>query len=340
MAKANKKQRHEARRKAKKLEARRREAISPVKRLADLSGEVECWMSDGFEQVGQMQIFAYKSAGGMTGVAAFLVDQGVVGLKDAWHNIGIDRAMLDSMMDGVKTGGVKMVRCKLDEARRWVAGAARWAHDNGMRLPKDWLKTATLIGGVGDWKAADVSNFVMEFAGHPEDLRQRLIGQSFESYLAREDVEFTFSDLAPYKNQRTGGHMADEEFDDDAELDDVEIMRESMVKCIDLLAEETSFWLRDQNQTASPELTRAWLAILVAKLSGKQIGDETRGPEVLQMLLEDVHESLREETARAVVQVMRHIQADPDVALRAASRIPSKESDEIDQFLEGSIAEQ
>src|SRR5438445_221646 len=66
MSKADKKQRHKAKREAKRLANRRRESISPVKRLAEGRGELECWMSRGFEEeMGQEQIFVYKQARGL-----------------------------------------------------------------------------------------------------------------------------------------------------------------------------------------------------------------------------------------------------------------------------------
>ena len=217
--KVNKKQRHEAKRKAKRLAVRRQDSISPVKRLSDAKGEIDCWSSGDFEIMGQIQIFAYKQAAGLFGVACFLVDEGVVGLKDSWVRLGVDRKEFQRMLDAGQGSGIRMRRVAIEEALRWIAGGARWAHDNGMRLPKDWLRHASMLGAIGDWKNADVSEFAMEFAGHPEDLRQRLIGESIGSFLARDDIRFVLNSAAPYKDQRTGEYASD--LDDDA-LDDEE----------------------------------------------------------------------------------------------------------------------
>src|SRR5690349_6827750 len=95
MAKPDKSHRHNAKRKAKRQAIRRQQSVSPVKRLASAPGELECWASENFEQTGQMQLFAWKRAAGLSGVACFLLDRGVVGLKDAWVSMGVDHAYFD-----------------------------------------------------------------------------------------------------------------------------------------------------------------------------------------------------------------------------------------------------
>jgi hypothetical protein len=114
--KADKKQRHKARREAKRREMRRTNSISPLKRLADAPGVVECWISTGFELAGQIQIFAYKQAAGLAGISCFLVDRGVVGLKDAWSKMNVDRGEFEGMLDTA-------FRCG---AARWTKHGASW----------------------------------------------------------------------------------------------------------------------------------------------------------------------------------------------------------------------
>src|SRR5580692_6916144 len=55
MSRPDKKQRHKAKREAKRLAARRRDSISPVKRLAESKGDMEIWMSEDFEEMGQAE---------------------------------------------------------------------------------------------------------------------------------------------------------------------------------------------------------------------------------------------------------------------------------------------
>lgn len=80
MASPKKEQRQTARRKADRQSSRRRESISPVKRLAAAPGEVEFWATRDFETFGQVSIVAHKRAAGLTGIACFLIDRGVAGL--------------------------------------------------------------------------------------------------------------------------------------------------------------------------------------------------------------------------------------------------------------------
>ena len=46
-----------------------------------------------------MQIFVFKQAGRLAGVACFLIDQGVVGLKDAWTRMNVDRIGILDMLE-------------------------------------------------------------------------------------------------------------------------------------------------------------------------------------------------------------------------------------------------
>lgn len=94
-----------------------------------------------------MQLFAYKQAAGQSGIACFLVDRGVAGLKDAWTRVGIDREEFKDMLRACEACELPMHRTDVAEVRRWVAGGARWAYDNGMRLPREWIKATILIGG-------------------------------------------------------------------------------------------------------------------------------------------------------------------------------------------------
>src|SRR5580692_1577506 len=121
MSQGNKKQRHEAKRKAKRLEMRRREAGAPAKRLAEAKGDVEYWMSDGLESTGQAQLFVFKQAAGLSGLACFLVDRGVVGLKDCYVRMGINRSEFNGVLEKCAATGIKMRRAGIEEMRRVVA---------------------------------------------------------------------------------------------------------------------------------------------------------------------------------------------------------------------------
>lgn len=324
MSKADKKQRREAKRKQKRQEARRRESVSPVKRLAESNGEVECWMSDDFESMGQLQLLVYKRGAGLSGAASFLVDRGVVGLKDAWTRMDIERGELDNILDGSAARGIRMRRAGVEEVRRWVAGGIRWAHENGMRLPKDWAKPASLIGGVGDWASADVSAFAKEFAGHPEDLRQRLVGEPLETYLKRTDIDFQFDESAPFEDRRAGRHSRSNltgEFDEDEEgipSEEFDALAARLAPTAKALATETATWLAARNETPSAELPEAWTSMLIASILSKASMPEADDKEVADfgydLLVElggRIDESRFAEYDRAVGQTLDHIRTDP-----------------------------
>jgi hypothetical protein len=363
MAKRDKKQRQKAKRQAKRHEARKRESISPLKRLADAPGELECWISkDDFEGNGQIQVFVYKNAAGLSGLTCFLVDRGVVGLKDAWAKMNIDRSRFKQMLEDCAHRHIPMYRVAPEQARRVVAGGLRWAYDNGMRLPKDWQKTTMLMGGVGDWKTADVSSFVKEFIGHPEDLRQRLISEPLDTYLKRTDISFIFSDSAPYMDHETGEYISNDDSDwedaDDADdfdhfdADDMEItsddvpdeeideLLEKFTPSATMLAADTAAWLRARNQSTSPELLEAWRSIMLASMMAtlaKPGVSEDENADLTVRFLNDL--SARIETAqmadyqKAVDLAMEHLETDPSMMTNAVLKCgmagePDEESDE------------
>lgn len=341
MSKKDKKQRHRDKREAKRKELRRKASVSPIKRLADARGELQCWISDDFESFGQLQIFVYKRGGGLGGIACFLIDRGVVGLKDAWTRLDVIPEEFEKMLEKGEQNGIPLHQCGVEEARKWVAAGARWAHDNGMRLPKDWAKAAMLIDGVGDWHNADVSNFVKEFAGHPEDLRQRLIGEPLETYLQRKDIDFVFSDLAPYKDQQTRSYSdwgpldeLDEEEDDELDDEDplaLELADRMFGSLLNLIAEpattlaaDTQTYLQANGQTPSPELFRAWQNLMAAFTLGTastpvRSRDEARQLtfQTLAGLSSQVEEANRDEYSRAVEQALGHLETDPQMMERA-----------------------
>jgi hypothetical protein len=305
-----------------------------MKQLAEARGEVECWRSDDFEANGQMQLFVYKQAGRLTGIASFLVDQGVVGLKDAWTRLHLGRGEFEEMLDKCKQEGIRMMRCEMEEVRRWVAGGMRWAHENGMRLPKELTRTAMLIGGVGDWESADVTGFVKEFAGHPEDLRQRLIGEPLESYLQRKDVAFVFSENAPYMDQETGeyaharGEEGDqEEMGENLSVEELKEMAEQLLPAVRALVEGTKKWLEERGEEASGELVEAWnVMMLSAMMSSAMMPEGSQeevgqlGEELLENLSAQIEASRVEEYDRALDQVLEHLNTDTEMMQKALAK--------------------
>jgi hypothetical protein len=283
-------------------------------------------------------------------VACFLVDRGVVGLKDAWARL-IDREEFDNMLDASRRRGIPMRRVAVEDIRRWVAAGMRWAQENGMRLPKDWARPATLINGVGEWTSADVSAFKRGFIGHPEDLRQRLIGEPFETYVRRTDVAFVFSDDAPFMDQETGEYInaddaltLDEADDDDLEalaadlpLEELDRLRSKFMPAAMALAQATAAWLAARGEDPSPELIATWQSMLVATLLGKTAMPDSNEDVVAdftyQMLDDMVRQSEpRAEFHRAAGQMLEHLQNDPLMMQKAVLQIGfADEPDETDE---------
>lgn len=332
MSRHDKKQRREQKRKVRRVELRRKQSGSPIKRLVEAPGDVECWMSKDFEEMGQRQIFAFKRAGGLSGIFCFLIDRGVVGLTDAWARIGFTREDLLHCIDRAQGGGIQMRSVRPEEGRKWVVSAARWAHDNGMRLPKEWMKMAAVLGDVSDWESADVSAFLKEFAGHPEDLRQRLIGESLENYLKRGDTKIFFNTEAPYMDQQTGEYLQTDPIEAFGE-DDVDAMNEELERRMPVdelnelaellepaaqdLAQQTAEWLKAHQDLPSGELFEAWKSMMLSRLMLKHLD-----PEASYAALEDSSEKLAEMMAgrlgsasvdehnRALQQARRYLQSD------------------------------
>jgi len=344
MSRPDKRQRHKAKREAKRREMRRREGISPVARLADAPGEIDCWMSGDFAAMGQAQIYVYKRAAGLSGIACFLIDRGVVGLKDAWARTGVERDELAEMIQGSNDRGIAMSRVTLDAARQMIAGGVRWAYEHGMRLPKDWAKAAAILGGVGDWAKADVSVFAKEFAGHPEDLRQRLLSEPFDSFVRRKDIHILFSNDAPHHGVATRDFDLPDDLDQDAEDEDgveedeslaADITAEELQPLLDQftaqakpLAEQTANWVAARGQAPSPELLDAWRSLILTVTMSKTAMPEASAKEYADVTLKLLNDfASRIDPSRiaayrlAADQVTEHFRADPQLVHRTLTNI-------------------
>jgi hypothetical protein len=130
-------------------------------------------------------------------MANFLVDFGMAGLKDAFGRLDItEPEFLDQVLEPFQDR-FPMASVQPAEAGKYIAGAIRFAHDNGFRLPHRYDRWLAILGDIGDWRNADVSDFEMQFAGSLDDLRHRLVGQSVDEFIQRKDVSILLSDSAP-----------------------------------------------------------------------------------------------------------------------------------------------
>jgi hypothetical protein len=196
MSRLKKKERRRLKRKEKRKQAIRLRNQSPYGQLRSAGSVEACLINDNWRQSGQAVIHVLARAPGRPpATAGFFVDLWCAGLKDAWGRLNVTyadfRKVVDEMSDGA---GLDFVSCELNLARSLIAGSIRFAHDNGFRLPARYERWVALLGGVGDWSTADLSNFGLDgklrWVGPMADLRRRLVGTRAEDFLAREDVEY------------------------------------------------------------------------------------------------------------------------------------------------------
>lgn len=264
-----KKQKHRLKRQQRQKQLRKARNQSPLQAIKPGVGELQFFISDNWKEFRQASIFALRQVQGTQMMAAFLVDQGIAGLKDAWVRFNVTAEEFDRIREECRQVS-PLVSCTLDAARGLIAGAIRYAHDNGMRLPRDMDRALRVIDGVGDWRQADTKDFVPEFAGSMADLRARCVGQTVESVLARKDLTIIIDDGAPSLIDE------DEEADDRANnvLDALLPEFESM--SVDV-AERVGAWCRERGEAGHPSMrsviTLHYMSIVEAQLTGADFDD-------------------------------------------------------------------
>ncbi|HEV7299429.1 MAG TPA: hypothetical protein VGN72_08715 [Tepidisphaeraceae bacterium] len=248
---AGKKERDRIKRRTKQQQLRKARQRSPLDGLRPGEGTLRMYMQKDWKPYRQASIFAVREVKGRRITVGFLVDQGVAGLKDAWMMTDVTTAEFNDILR--QAGEITPIGpCDPDAARALIAGAIRFATQYGFRLPANLDKALKVIDGVGDWRQADVSEFVPEFAGSMRDLRARCIGESPESFLSRDDVTFIIDNAAP--------SLIDEEaeYADDAdELDAVKEMVKAMRAMNDAMVASVERWCDETGQTPHPQLADA-----------------------------------------------------------------------------------
>ncbi|HMO26770.1 MAG TPA: hypothetical protein PKB10_10915, partial [Tepidisphaeraceae bacterium] len=195
MSRADKKQRHRARREQKKREHRKLMSQSPLRQVASVPGEFELYAIGDFDGDGQVSITGFKQAGPLGVMVAFLIDAGVLGLKDAWSRTGVTRGdLLDWRKRAEAQIGTPSRRIRPTEALALIVGAVKWARQFDLRPPADWMKVASALGAVPSVDNADVSPFRPEFAGRLSELRKRLTRGTPEAFFSRTDITFILRD--------------------------------------------------------------------------------------------------------------------------------------------------
>jgi hypothetical protein len=274
---AKKKERQRLKRQKKKLAMRRAQSVSPYKRIA-AAGEVEaCYINSDWQENGlaTVELIRRNPQGGHA-LAVFLIDMWCAGLKDAWGHLDLMQEELDGHLDRAKQR-VELIRIDVDLARQLVAGAIRFARQNGFRLPAHFDRWTNLLGGKIEADTADLSRFGKDgklmWIGPLDDLRDRLIACTPEEFLQRPDVQFT-TEVDP------GMYGFDELFGDEDDDEDEE----------DELYEEESFQFLQQ---IARQMVRAMHEVIEPlirqKLEEKGVAfDQTLSDAVLLVIVRDM----------------------------------------------------
>jgi hypothetical protein len=220
---AKKKERQRLKREKKKLAVRRAQSVSPYKRIG-AAGEVEaCYINSNWQDGGlaTVQLIRRNPQGGHA-LAVFLIDLWCAGLKDAWGRLDLMQEELDGHLDRAQEQ-VELTRIDVDLARQLVAGAIRFARQNGFKLPARYDRWTNLLGGKIEPGTADLSRFgkdgKLRWVGPLDDLRDRLIACTAEEFLQRPDVEF----LAEVNPDEFGfKHDFEDEAEDAGDADDAD----------------------------------------------------------------------------------------------------------------------
>jgi len=191
---ARRKERQRLKREKKKGQHRRAMAASPYKRIGQAGKLEACYINAGWQENGLASIHLVREnpQRGFA-LACFLIDLWCAGFKDAWGQLNLLHDDIDRHVDRAEER-FELVRIEPDAARHLVAGAIRFARQNGFRLPAHYERWVNLLGEIPDPATADLRSFGKDggllWVGSLEDLGKRLIGCSLDDFLDRPDVDF------------------------------------------------------------------------------------------------------------------------------------------------------
>ncbi len=222
---ARRKEKQRLKRKRKQVQARKASAVTPLDRLANGVGRLECWVNDNWRETGMASVQVLGTApDGRCAWAGFLIDVWCVGLKDAFGFRTVLRGEFEQRLDRIGDGA-EMADIPVSEAKRLVVGGIRFSRRNGFKLPPHYERWLAIFADVGDVSAADLTGFGVEggmlrYVGDIDFLRRRLAGCSVEQFLGREDVQWMTAEGIPQMLLEEG----EDEFDD-ADEDDEDVPR-------------------------------------------------------------------------------------------------------------------
>lgn len=235
---ARRKERQRLKRKMKKAQMRRAVAGSPYKRIGQIGKLEACYINADWQSSGLASIhFVRQNPQGGFALACFLIDLWCAGLKDVWGALDMLHDAIDRHVDRTAEH-FELVRIEPDVARSLVAGAIRFARQNGFRLPPHYGRWVSLLGEIPDPATADLRPFGKDggllWVGPLDQLRRRLVGCSLDEFLARSKVHYV-SEIEDFGEPESD----DEDFEDVDEEDDEtfdeaveEICRATRQRCL------------------------------------------------------------------------------------------------------------
>jgi len=295
-----------ARAKEKAHNARRERGRSRWDNLVGDDSGVECWLqfdSEGLDPMESLIVFRKVRSGGHV-AAFFLIDYLCIGLKDVCcHADVVPSEMIEKCRSQLWS---KVQRMSVDEMRSTVAAAIRWAREHDFRLPTELQRGLKVLGGTVSSENADTSEFGAEgedgrrgsclhYVGLKNDLKKRLLNETLEGFLAREDVTADFMDDEEYD---------DDEYDDDEADDDEEPEESVRDDLIMELLEEVPEWCQQHGLTVAKELREAAILHTSALMR------------VLPRLAEDMEKGERKTPNTAIDDTVRELFENADYGER------------------------
>ncbi|HEX4055093.1 MAG TPA: hypothetical protein VHX86_12585 [Tepidisphaeraceae bacterium] len=217
---ARRKEHQRLKREKKKAQMRRAVAGSPYKRVGQIGKLEACYINADWQTSGLASIHLVRQnpQGGFA-LACFLIDLWCAGLKDAWGELDMLHDEIDRHVNRAQER-FELARIEPDIARMLVAGAIRFARQNGFRLPPHHDRWVNLLGDVPNPATADLLPFGKDggllWIGPLDDLRRRLVVCSLDEFLARPDVHYVsgIEDFGAPESDDEDFENADEELDE------------------------------------------------------------------------------------------------------------------------------
>lgn len=278
---SRKKERQRLKRKQKKLAMRRERSRTTLQRIGAEGGTLECWINSTWRESGMASVMVLGRSHGRFACCSFLIDIWCVGLKDAGGRADVGELEFREDVLAPYMEQLEGTRIDTEVACRLVAGAIRFARQNGFRLPPHWERWVSIFGRrLGDLNTADLSDFGVDgrirYVGDADFLRKRLIACPPEEFMARKDVELVLNEPGP--GNYTGfadededeGEEDEADEDSDDELAEEEEMAELMSGLLDQMSDRvvdaTRQWCFANNIVPNPRLKEGAALVLATTL--------------------------------------------------------------------------